>query len=243
MDPEEPSLGRIRADAVAPPHNPTSIKRCIARVEKNPELAFAYLFADTSCDTPLKEGHLSILRRDGPGSSPNVPMAVVQVKAPSIPDGKYLIKNRIMNIYWSTSHSSITIQKVHFYPNITLEVARAKANSFLHVNEPFSQKKKYSKKGLINFRFQSGISRMIPMVTSSWHHLILLPRGLVPKLLGLLYRFRGDWSSQIPSLTSELDSNFPDKEIQRHWSYYFFQSHYGHKFSESSSAYGATNQE
>ena len=135
IDPEEPSLGRIRADSVAPPHNPTSIKRCIARVEKNPELANGYLFADTSCDTPLKEGHLSILRTDGPGSSPNMPMAIVQVKTPSIPDGKYLIKNQITNTYWSTYHNPIT--KVHFYPNITLEVASSKVNSFLHVNELF----------------------------------------------------------------------------------------------------------
>ena len=78
IDPEEPSIGRIRADSVAPPHSPISIKRCISRVERNPALAWhADLFADTSCDTPLKEGHISILRTDGPGLSPNDPMAIV----------------------------------------------------------------------------------------------------------------------------------------------------------------------
>jgi hypothetical protein len=61
FDPEEPSLGRIRADSVAPPHSPTSIKRCISRVEKTPALVASDLFADSSCDTPLKEGHISIL--------------------------------------------------------------------------------------------------------------------------------------------------------------------------------------
>ena len=71
FDPEDPSLGRIRADFVAPPHSPASIKRCISRVERTPELAHADIFADISCDIPLKEGHISILHTDGPGLSPN----------------------------------------------------------------------------------------------------------------------------------------------------------------------------
>ena len=72
FDLEEPSIGRIRADCVALPHSPTSIKRCISRVERNPALLHSDLFADTSCDTPLTEGpgHISILRTDGPGMSP-----------------------------------------------------------------------------------------------------------------------------------------------------------------------------
>ena len=37
-DPEEPSIGRIRADSITPPHSPTSIKLCISRVEKNQNL-------------------------------------------------------------------------------------------------------------------------------------------------------------------------------------------------------------
>ena len=59
-----------------------------------------------SGDTPLKEDHISILHTDGPGLSPNEPMAVVQipivqVKSPSIPDGRYIIKSRAGGIYWS----------------------------------------------------------------------------------------------------------------------------------------------
>jgi hypothetical protein len=108
FDPEEPCLGRIRADSFAPPHSPTSIKQCISRVERNPALVNSNLFVDTSCDTPLKEGHISILRADGPGLSPNEPMAIVQVKSPSIPDGRYVIKNRAADIFWSAGGSSIT---------------------------------------------------------------------------------------------------------------------------------------
>ena len=81
IDPEKPSLGRIQADSVTPPHSPASIKRCISRVEKISALASADLFVDTSCDTPLKDGHISILRTDGPGLSPNDPMAIVQVES------------------------------------------------------------------------------------------------------------------------------------------------------------------
>ena len=91
IDPEEPSLGRIRADSVAPPHSPTSIKRCISRVERKPALVYADLFADTSCDTPLNEGHILTLRTDDLGLSPNEPMAIVQVENH---DRRYVIKNR-----------------------------------------------------------------------------------------------------------------------------------------------------
>ena len=100
IDPERPSLGRIRIDSVPPPHSPATIKRCISRVERTPELAYADLFADISSDTPLKEDYISILT-DGPGMSPNEPMAIVQVESPTILDGKYCIKNRAGNFYWS----------------------------------------------------------------------------------------------------------------------------------------------
>jgi len=127
IDPEEPSLGRIRADSVAPPHSPTSIKRCISRVEENPALAWhADLFADTSCDTPLKEGHISILRTDGPGLSPNEPMAIVQVrvKDPSIPHGKYFIKSRAAHIFWNAQYNPI--RTVYFHPTSVEYVKKRK---------------------------------------------------------------------------------------------------------------------
>jgi len=118
-DPEEPSLGRIRADCVAPPRSLTSIKRCISRVEGNPRLVNSDLFADISCDTPLKEGHISILRTDGPGLSPNEPMAIVQWK--SILDGRYVIKNRAKDIFWCAEHNPI--RTVYFYSS-TMEYVK-----------------------------------------------------------------------------------------------------------------------
>ena len=132
FDPEEPSLGRFRVDSIAPPHSPASIKRCISRVERNPALALpehADLFADSSSDTPFKDGHISILRTDGPGLSPNEPMAIVQVKNPSIPDGKYVIKNRTGDFFWYAQYDPI--RKVHFW---TYTVASAKAHTWFQVN-------------------------------------------------------------------------------------------------------------
>ena len=122
LNPEEPSLGRIRADSVAPPHSPASIKRCVSRVERNPALAlpgYADLFADTSSDTPFKEGHISILPNDGPGLTPDEPMAIVQVKNPSIPDGKYIIKNRTAHYYWCSgaAASKNPVKTVYFHGN------------------------------------------------------------------------------------------------------------------------------
>ena len=118
IDPEQPSLGRIRVDSVAPPHSPTSIKGCISRVEGNPALAFADLFADTSCDNPLKEGHVLILRTDGLGLSPNKPMAIVHTGRPPIPDGKYVIKNRAKDTYWNSGRKN-PITTVYFFPTTT----------------------------------------------------------------------------------------------------------------------------
>ena len=123
FDPEEPCLGRIRVDSVAPSHTPASIKLCISRVEKTPALAHAHLFANVLCDTPLKEDHISILHTDGPGLSPNEPMAVIQmpIESPSIPDGKYAIKNRAADIYWYLGHNPITT--VHFwFPGTTVNL-------------------------------------------------------------------------------------------------------------------------
>ena len=134
INPEEPSLGRIQADSVAPPHGPTSIKRCISRVERNPALAYADLFADTSCNTPLKEGHISILQTDDLGVSPNKPMAIVQleVKKSPIPDGKYVIKNRAANIYWNAGSRNNPIRTVYFYFT-TMEYV--KTNTHMQVNK------------------------------------------------------------------------------------------------------------
>ena len=140
VDPEKPSLGRIRADSVTPPHSPAAIKRCISRVERSPALANADLFLDLSCDAPSKEGYISILRTDGPGLSPNEPMAIVQlpivkVENPSIPDGKYVIKNRAADIYWNMVVNPIT--KVHFWSTI-IQVKDFPNCTLTQVNNYFS---------------------------------------------------------------------------------------------------------
>ena len=154
---EEPSIGRIRADFIAPPHSPASIKRYISRIEGNPALFHADLFADTSCDTPLTEGHISILRTDGPGQSPDEPMAIVQAEVQaevtSIPDGRYIIKNRASDFYWYAGSDS----KVYFW-KVTLEYA--KQHEWLQVE--FSN---YSSVQRI-ILFQSMTSQTTLMVTS-----------------------------------------------------------------------------
>ena len=115
FDPEEPFLGRIRADSVAPPHSPTTIKQCISRAESNPAIAYrANLFVDTSCETPLKEGHISLCT-DGPDRNPDEPMAIVLKSIPG-PDGRYYIKNRAADIYWNASYNPI---KTIFFNVIT----------------------------------------------------------------------------------------------------------------------------
>ena len=129
IGPEEPSLGRIQADSVAPPHSPASIIRRISRVERTP-FAHADVFADILCSTPLKEDHISILRTDCPGLSPNDPMAIVVQVAITIPDGKYLIKNRRADIFWNAGWNPI--KTVHFIPTT---IKLAKDSQFAQVSE------------------------------------------------------------------------------------------------------------
>ena len=142
IDPEDPSLGRIRADSVTPPHSPASIKRCISRVERTPALVNADLFVDMSCNTPLKEDtHISFLRTDCPGLSPKKPMAIVQMaidhRDPSIPDGGYYIKNRAEDFYWYANSSPIAT--VRFSTSLSLrtmsDVNRRGDNLQKKVNE------------------------------------------------------------------------------------------------------------
>ena len=157
FDRDEPSIGRIRADSIAPPHSPASIKRCISRVEGRPALLHADLFADTSCDTPLTEGHISILCTDGPGLSPEEPMAIVQAEVQaevtSIPDGKYIIKNRAGDIYWDSK----VYGKV-YYLKVTLENAKQyESYQVEFFNHSCVQR---------IILFQSMTSQTTPMVTS-----------------------------------------------------------------------------
>ena len=110
FDPDEPSLGHIRVNSVTPPHTLTSIKQCISRVEENPGLAWQLhtdFFANTSSDTPLKEGDISILCTDGPGLSPYEPMAILF--KPSILDGRYFIKNQAKDIFWVANNDMGTV--------------------------------------------------------------------------------------------------------------------------------------
>ena len=119
INPDEPSLGRIRADYVTPPHTLTSFKQYLSRVERNAKLVHIANILEDPCDTPLKEGHISF-RTDGPGLSSDEPMAVVLPPYPG-PDGRYMIKNRAADIYWSANDNPI--RKVLFYLT-TMEDAR-----------------------------------------------------------------------------------------------------------------------
>ena len=106
-------------------------------MEGNPALGSVWLtdlFADTSCDTPLKEGHISNLRTDGPGLSPNEPMALVQVTSPSIPDGKYAIKNRAADFFWNAAGCN-PLQTVYFYLATMEHVKTASHKAYFQVNK------------------------------------------------------------------------------------------------------------
>ena len=158
---EEPSIGRIRSDSVAPPHNLASLKRRISRVEETPAIVNADFFAG---DDLLNEGYISILGTDGPGLSEDDPMSIlqrpiVQVESP-IPEGRYAIKNRVDDFFWETRNASPMTGNVVlfcFTPGETMNDIYKQVRNILQLF-------KCSKD---NSLFRSGTSRMILMVTSS----------------------------------------------------------------------------
>jgi len=74
----DPYLGRILAELVAPPHIAISLKHCLLSVESIEDKATSSLFIAASSQTPMDDaGRVSILAYPGPGCSPNDPLALV----------------------------------------------------------------------------------------------------------------------------------------------------------------------
>jgi hypothetical protein len=73
---DDPSLGRIPATLVTPPHTVISLKRCLSKFENITGRTRLYIAA--SSQTPMDDtGRVSILAYPGPGCNPNEPMALV----------------------------------------------------------------------------------------------------------------------------------------------------------------------
>lgn len=78
IDPDDASLARIDANLVPPPHTARSITRCISIYERDPRFLHSNLFVNIFSEVPIDTGHFSILAREGPGSSPEEPLALVE---------------------------------------------------------------------------------------------------------------------------------------------------------------------
>ncbi|KAJ7731469.1 hypothetical protein B0H14DRAFT_2409447, partial [Mycena olivaceomarginata] len=73
-----PAIGRIEILRICPPHNPESVKRCIARVEGRAVYAHGDLFENITVDLPLTDDLYGPLDEDGClGSSPEWPLVLV----------------------------------------------------------------------------------------------------------------------------------------------------------------------
>ena len=126
----------------------------------------ANFFADTSCNTPLIEGHISI--PSGPGRSSNEPMTIIL--RPLIQSGKYIIRNRMdVTIFWARICDHRGIESVNFYRKRNMNFS--KKHDFLQVNKhsPFIQAnvKIFSKWDITNDNFGSNIFITSPLAASS----------------------------------------------------------------------------
>jgi hypothetical protein len=75
---DDPYLGRILAEIVAPPHTAGCVKRCISYVENIGHEITTHLFLSASNQAPMDDsGRMSILANLGPGYSLSEPLALV----------------------------------------------------------------------------------------------------------------------------------------------------------------------
>ena len=115
-------------------HLRKEVERNAQSVRQDLETELAKL-RDTLAKRELEQaGHISILRSDGPGLSPNEPLAIVQ--RPLIPDGKYAIKNRAKpvaamdrGIFWNSC--GVRLGMVYLWSG---ETDTAKRDKNLQVN-------------------------------------------------------------------------------------------------------------
>ena len=74
---DDPYVGHISVNSISPPHNHTSIMRCISKIEELDNTWQTKLYASISSKSPISEGHISILTSGFPGSTLEDPMAFV----------------------------------------------------------------------------------------------------------------------------------------------------------------------
>jgi hypothetical protein len=70
-------LGSINVDHIPPPHTAKSITRYISKIEKVEKFGIPQLFTSMSDESPIGDGHVSILTSNRPGPTPEEPMAFV----------------------------------------------------------------------------------------------------------------------------------------------------------------------
>jgi hypothetical protein len=82
VDSSDPYVGRINVDRIPPPHTAASISWCISKLEELDHSKQSQLFTSLSSESPIGEGHISILTSGCPGSMPEDLMAFVELPIP-----------------------------------------------------------------------------------------------------------------------------------------------------------------
>jgi hypothetical protein len=116
----DPSLGRISANVVTPPHTAINLKRCLLAVEKIDASISTSLFITASTQEPLNDTtKVLIVTFPGPGCTPNEPMALVakvsgadrsalegKKTKPKPQDRKYLFNRSALYSHLRSTHQS-----------------------------------------------------------------------------------------------------------------------------------------
>jgi hypothetical protein len=82
VDSSQPWVGHISVDSIPPPHTAASIMRCISKAEEIDMSEDSQLWNSPSSDSPMGDGHVSILASRRPGATPEDPIAFVEPPVP-----------------------------------------------------------------------------------------------------------------------------------------------------------------
>jgi hypothetical protein len=94
LDGKEPGIGRVARMEITPPRTVFSLKRCIARAERNPLYTYGDLYGDAREDTPWSnESHLERLGAGTVGTSALTPLLIVQ---PALQSGSYNLPMKVL---------------------------------------------------------------------------------------------------------------------------------------------------
>ena len=154
VDSSDPWVGRISVDSVPPPHSVASIMRCVSKAEELENSKHSQLWINSSSESPLGPGHVSILGSNRPGSTPEDAMAFVELDTAPTPGSNPSIEKtpftRQMRVIATSGWSTFSPRKAVVLTNFPAHTKqnrgwlRIKKGEILHTTSDKPRQRQYN---------------------------------------------------------------------------------------------------